>query len=267
MAWRLVVAAFWRSDASGASAAATSAASPDPSAQSNASTLSGDPASSSTYSYWQWHGVSYSGPAASIGSVAASSPYSSSASPFVGNAGTASLSGYVYVDANSNQMMDSGDWAIADATITLTKASSSTPLAAILSSQNGSYTFAGLAAGTYTVAMATPTNHPGQDSGQYRTVRERVYRCERGNGWHGRTECVRGHCVGRRRYGHELQFCRVDVSRRPDLQGDVAHQLAPRDPHRNARARAQRTGLARRCRAVSCRTELAPLLQVQALTV
>ena len=86
----------------------------------------------------------------------------------------------MYVDANNNQVMDSGDWAIADATISLTKAGGSTPLASILSGQNGSYTFAGLAAGTYTVAMMTPTNHPGQDSGQSRTVIERVERCERG---------------------------------------------------------------------------------------
>ena len=57
------------------------------------------------------------------------------------------MSGYVYVDANSNQTKDSGDWAIADATITLTKASSSTPFATVLSNHDGSYSFDGLASG------------------------------------------------------------------------------------------------------------------------
>jgi hypothetical protein len=155
---------------SGATTAVTSAVPSAVSAQSNVSTFSGGSDSSSTYSYWQWNGVSYSGPTTSIGSAGASSSLPASASPFVGNTGTASLSGYVYVDANSNQMMDSGDWAIADATITLTKASSSTPFATVLSNQDGSYSFDGLASGAYSVAMTTATNHPGQDSGQYRAV-------------------------------------------------------------------------------------------------
>jgi len=154
----------------GASTAITSPTATAPSAQSNALTLGEGSGNDSTYSYWQWHGVSYSGPSASSSSGAASSPYSASVDPFVGNNGTASLSGYVYVDVNNNHTMNSGDWAIADATITLTEVGSSTPLASVLSSQNGAYSFLGLAAGAYTLAMVTPTNDPGQDSGQSRAI-------------------------------------------------------------------------------------------------
>ena len=73
----------------------------------------------------------------------------------------------------------------------------------------------------------TPTNHPGQDSGQSRigSRRERAIGSSYG---HGRAECLYGRYLGGRRRGHELQFCRADVSRRPDLQGDAAHQFRPR---------------------------------------
>jgi hypothetical protein len=135
-----------------------------------ASTVGEAAVSSLAYSSWQWHGISRSGSSASISYNSVSSAASISADPFVGENGTASLSGYVYFDVNGNQKMDSGDWAIADATITLTDANSSTPVASLHSSQDGSYSFAGLAAGKYTLTMATPTNHPGQDSGQSRAI-------------------------------------------------------------------------------------------------
>ena len=92
------------------------------------------------------------------------------AGPFIGDNGTATLSGYVYVDVNDNHVMDSDDWAIANATITLTEVGSSTPLAFVHSNQNGSYSFTGLAKGTYTVAMTTPTNQAGQDNGLSRAI-------------------------------------------------------------------------------------------------
>ena len=76
----------------------------------------------------------------------------------------------MYVDANKNHTMDSSDWAIADAQITLTAPGSSTPLATVLTARNGAYSFDDLPPGTYTVAMVTPTNHPGQDSGEARMV-------------------------------------------------------------------------------------------------
>jgi hypothetical protein len=156
-----------------ASPAIMSAAVSEFNAASSASTAGGDVGGSYGYSSWQWHGISRSGSSASAGYSAAStssSAYSNTANPYVGDGGTASLSGYVYVDTNSNQTMDTADWAIANATITLTDVGSSTPFASVLSSQNGSYSFTGLAAGTYTLAMTTATNHPGQDSGSAHAI-------------------------------------------------------------------------------------------------
>jgi hypothetical protein len=156
--------------------ATTSAASSTPSSESSlslaTSALSGESTTGQTYSYWQWHGVSYSSSSASSGTLVAAtaSSYTISADPFVGDSGTASLSGYIYVDANDNHVMDTSDWAIAGAQVTLTAAGSSTAVAAVLSAQNGSYSFSGLAAGTYTLTMSTSTNHPGQDSGASRAV-------------------------------------------------------------------------------------------------
>ncbi len=160
----------WSPPAGAAMPAAISTPASDPGLQLSASALNGESGGGQNYSSWQWHGVSYSGSTASSSYSAASAPYATSVDAFVGQSGTASLSGYVYVDVNNSHAMDSSDWAIADARITLTAAGSSAPLASVLSSQDGSYSFAGLAAGTYTLAMATPTNHPGQDSGQSRAV-------------------------------------------------------------------------------------------------
>jgi hypothetical protein len=152
--------------------AVMSTATSDPSPVFGVSTVGGGSVGSFSYSSWQWHGISRSGSSASTAtSYSAVSPvFSNSGDPFVSDNGTASLSGYAYVDTNSNQKMDSSDWAIADATITLTEDGSSTPFASVLSGHDGSYSFAGLAAGKYTLTMVTPTNHPGQDSGQSRAI-------------------------------------------------------------------------------------------------
>jgi cyclophilin family peptidyl-prolyl cis-trans isomerase len=76
-----------------------------------------------------------------------------------------SLSGAVYFDANHNGIRDALDYAIAGAQVTLTKTGSSTPVATVRSGTNGSYEFGNLAAGTYSIAMQTPTTMPGQDNG------------------------------------------------------------------------------------------------------
>ena len=132
------------------------------------------------YESWQWHGItcstSSSSPASSAASsnveqavAAASVPYLTS-TPFAGNGGTGSLSGFVYVDENDNHVMDSADWAIASAKLSITESGSSTPAGYAISSQDGSYSFDGLATGTYSISLLTPSSKPGQDSGEWRTV-------------------------------------------------------------------------------------------------
>src|SRR5205814_1950940 len=72
-----------------------------------------------------------------------------------GEAG-ASLAGFVYVDANTNGVRDSGDGSIAGVAITLKDAGGST-VASTTTAADGSYKFTGLAAGTYAVFEgATP---------------------------------------------------------------------------------------------------------------
>lgn len=97
-------------------------------------------------------------------------PYSTSLTPFAGNGGTGSLSGFVYVDENDNHAVDSADWAIASAKVSITEVGSSTPAGYAISNQDGSYSFGDLAAGTYAIALLTPCTKPGQDSGEWRTI-------------------------------------------------------------------------------------------------
>ena len=68
---------------------------------------------------------------------------------------TGSISGYVFVDVNDNGIMDTSDWAISGAEIQLSVPGSSGVTIAY-SKQDGSYTFSGLSAGTYSVTMLTP---------------------------------------------------------------------------------------------------------------
>jgi hypothetical protein len=71
-----------------------------------------------------------------------------------------SLSGVVYYDANFNGVRDSSDWAIRDAVVALTAASSNTVLIAT-TDENGAYTFKNLTADDYTITLLTPSTAPG----------------------------------------------------------------------------------------------------------
>jgi hypothetical protein len=76
----------------------------------------------------------------------------------------ATLSGFVYVDVNANGIKDAGDGALAGVTLTL-KDGSGTTLATTTTAGDGSYTFAGLAAGTYAVfEAATPAYAEGANN-------------------------------------------------------------------------------------------------------
>jgi hypothetical protein len=74
---------------------------------------------------------------------------------------TGSISGYVYLDANGNGVMDNSDWGISGAEIELSSQGSADVTMAY-TKVDGSYTFSGLAAGTYSVTMLTPCNQPGK---------------------------------------------------------------------------------------------------------
>ncbi len=80
------------------------------------------------------------------------------------------LSGYLYVDINQNGVMDGDDYAISGARVFLFQAGSNVPLAAVSSSLDGSYEFAGLAAGTFSVRLETSINSHLQDNGTAQTV-------------------------------------------------------------------------------------------------
>ncbi len=73
------------------------------------------------------------------------------------------LSGIIYCDTNQNCSTDECDWGIAEAEISLTKVGSSDPAIIVLSGKDGSFSFTGLSAGTYTISMLTPLSQPGTD--------------------------------------------------------------------------------------------------------
>jgi hypothetical protein len=134
-----------------------------------------------SYDAWQWNGFARTAgsPLASVGgSVVPSlladsvSSSSSSAAPIslinyltTGNSAqaaaadlTGSISGYVFVDTNGNGIMDASDWAISGATLQLST-QGSTAVTIAYSKPDGSYTFTGLGAGTYSVTMLTPCSY------------------------------------------------------------------------------------------------------------
>jgi hypothetical protein len=141
-----------------------------------------EPIGVASYDSWQWNGFARAAPSGSAAtnavmmpslmSDAASSP-SSSASSFsllsylaTANSGgsvsadpIASISGYVYLDANDNGIMDTSDWGISGAVIQLSS-QGSTDVTIAYSKPDGSYTFTGLAGGTYSVTMLTPCCQP-----------------------------------------------------------------------------------------------------------
>ncbi len=87
------------------------------------------------------------------------SPVPESPSP----GGTASLSGFVYLDASPDtNKMTNADWAILGAEIALTR--DNDPPLIVYSKQDGSYSLSGLFPGTYTVTLLTPSPSPGTDT-------------------------------------------------------------------------------------------------------
>ena len=77
-----------------------------------------------------------------------------------------SLSGYVYNDANNNGVMDSGEAGIAGVTVTLTGTNDlGAVTATAVTAANGSYSFAGLRPGTYSITETPPTGYfDGKDA-------------------------------------------------------------------------------------------------------
>jgi hypothetical protein len=83
-----------------------------------------------------------------------------------------SLSGTVYLDANRNSMLDTGDWAIVGAKVHLRNAKDPNFLLSVVSDNNGRYIFdgpsadvhTGLPAGTYSIQMGCPATPHGVDT-------------------------------------------------------------------------------------------------------
>jgi len=123
----------------------------------------------SSYDSWCWNGFTRSGPPSS--SLSTSSPLPLTYSALSGSGlsdavGTASLSGYVYLDADYDGIMDASDWAIADAEISLTYDGSTDPIIAY-SNKDGLYSFSftpptSTVPVKYSIAMLTPSELPGQ---------------------------------------------------------------------------------------------------------
>ena len=116
-----------------------------------------DPTTS--YYSWCWNGFS-----------SGSQPAVLAPSPSTSGSGTASLSGYVYLDVNTNHEKDSVDWGIPDAQIAITRLGDSAPIATVLTGVDGSYRYSGLSAGTYSLSMVTTPANPGLDDGKYRSI-------------------------------------------------------------------------------------------------
>ncbi len=79
----------------------------------------------------------------------------------------ASLAGYAYIDANNNGAFDSGETAIAGATVTLTGTNDlgNSVHLSTTSAVNGAYSFSNLRPGTYTLTETRPTGYiDGDDS-------------------------------------------------------------------------------------------------------
>jgi hypothetical protein len=71
---------------------------------------------------------------------------------------TGSLSGHVYFDVNANGLRDAGDSGIAGVTLLL-RDSNGTLVAQTTTDANGFYSFAGLAAATYTISEVQPNSY------------------------------------------------------------------------------------------------------------
>lgn len=91
--------------------------------------------------------------------AAVSVPANGSASAEVGNVRPAPLSGTVYLDVNSNAVLDSGEAGKAGVTLTLTGTTGTgrSVTATTVSGANGFYEFPGLMPGSYTVVETVPS--------------------------------------------------------------------------------------------------------------
>jgi hypothetical protein len=133
----------------------------------------GDALTVDSYTSWQWHGftrsaapVSNSSTTSSLASLLSSSYYSSSSTSstsqdFVAsalsNSGSSVLSGYVYYDEDGDGVREDTDWAIADATITLTAVSTGEAIT-VITANDGGYSFSGLGGDEYIITMVSPNS-------------------------------------------------------------------------------------------------------------
>jgi hypothetical protein len=140
---------------------------------------------------WQWNGSSWSLIAASDTAATATAPspsldsLSSSASTFAASpstlaasissttplattsavaSGTATVSGFVYVDTNNDGIIETNDWAVMDARVSLTKSDGTGTPIVVCSGKDGAYTFSGVAPGDYSVTLLTSSNQPGKET-------------------------------------------------------------------------------------------------------
>lgn len=128
----------------------------------------------SSYDSWCWNGFTRSVPSSSSFSTPpSSSPFSPltysalAGSGLSAATGTASLSGYVYLDVNGDAIMDASDWAIANAEISLTRDGSADPPIIAYSNKDGSYSFSftpptSTVPVMYSIAMLTLSDLPGR---------------------------------------------------------------------------------------------------------
>jgi len=134
-----------------------------------ASTSLGSTISVGTLNNWQWNGftrtsfskskTTTSATSSTIKSSATTSS-SSTASPSKltysalaasTDSQSASLAGLVYYDANANGTVDSSDWAIYDAKVTLKWDTNSSLV--VYTGSDGTFKFSGLVAGTYSINL------------------------------------------------------------------------------------------------------------------
>jgi peptidyl-prolyl cis-trans isomerase A (cyclophilin A) len=88
--------------------------------------------------------------------------------------GSGKLSGVIYYDKNHNGLMDGDDYLIAGAQVLIMQAGSSTPLATVYTAADGSYQFDNLAAGTFSVSLATTNNGSDQDGGKGQMILDKA---------------------------------------------------------------------------------------------
>ncbi len=141
-----------------------------------ASTSLGSTISVGTLNSWQWNGftrTSFSKPKTTTSSTSSTSTTSSSSTASASkltystlaasstDSQSASLAGLVYYDANANGSVDSSDWAIYDAKVTLKWDTNSSLV--VYTGSDGSFKFTGLVAGTYSINLGIDDTKPGKN--------------------------------------------------------------------------------------------------------